>query len=181
MQKDCIYKKLIKDKLNIDDNNNNKAFSVVRGQWFLLHRYLAKTELNIMMPFKKSLYCKIFWRKGIIWPSDFQLISRSLIYLKFWITKYTNCARSSKSMLHFIRKGTNHLFLMHLFSTPWKHQKTVMFSGGEKGCIGKECLTLWMPRVYIYVLQWSTPWPKMFFTNNHGGIYTFWCCSLKYR
>ena len=99
-----MYKKLIKDKLNIDDNNNSKAFSVVRGQWFSLHRYLAKTELNIMMPFKKSLYYKIFWRKGIIWPSDFQLVSRSLIYLKFWITKYTNCARSSKSMLHFIRK-----------------------------------------------------------------------------
>ena len=102
-----MYKKLITDKLNIDDNNNSKAFSVMRSQWFSLHRYLAKAESNIMMSFKKSLYCKIFWRKGIIWPSGFQLVSRSLIYLKnlkFWITKYTNCAQSSKSMLHFIRK-----------------------------------------------------------------------------
>ena len=29
-------------------------------------------------------------------------------------------------------------------------------------------LTLWMPRAYIYVLQWSYLWPQMFFTNNHG-------------
>ena len=32
--------------------------------------------------------------------------------------------------------------------------------------------TLWMPRTYIYVLQWSSPWPQMFFRNNHGRIYT---------
>ena len=30
----------------------------------------------------------------------------------------------------------NHSFLMHPFSTPWKHQKT--FQGIEKGCIGNE-------------------------------------------
>ena len=35
-----------------------------------------------------------------------------------------------------------------------------------------EILTLWMSRAYIYILQWSSPWPQMFFTNNHGRIYT---------
>ena len=34
-----------------------------------------------------------------------------------------------------------------------------------------EILTLWMPRAYIYVLQWSSPSPQMFFTNNHGRVY----------
>ena len=41
----------------------------------------------------------------------------------------------------------------------------------------KRILTLWMPRAYIYVLQWSSPWPQMFFTNNHGRIYTSVGCS----
>ena len=39
-----------------------------------------------------------------------------------------------------------HLFPMHLFSTPWKHQKTVRFSnvfrGVEKVCTGNKCANI---------------------------------------
>ena len=47
-----------------------------------------------------------------------------------------------------------HLFPMHPFSTPWKHQKTdrICFQGVEKGCIGDKWVKEIMAR--IIVLRW---------------------------
>ena len=43
-----------------------------------------------------------------------------------------------------------HLFPIHPFSTPWKHQKNVRFSNvfrgwrEERGCIGNKCVKKWI-------------------------------------
>ena len=51
----------------------------------------------------------------------------------FWVFFQDTCI---------IRYTLTHLFPMHPFSKPWKHQKTLRFSdvfrGAEKGCIGKK-------------------------------------------
>ena len=63
---------------------------------------------------------------------------------------------------------------MHPFCTPWKHQKTVMFSGVEKGCIGNEwvkyyklTLLLLKARSSVWDNFWQLKalkkWWKMFF------------------
>ena len=58
----------------------------------------------------------------------------------------------------------NHSFLMHPFSTPWKHQKT--FQGIEKGCIGNESVKESFP-FYPFLLE--DPSVKFQFFNG-----TFW-------
>ena len=39
-------------------------------------------------------------------------------------------------LFNWVAEVLTHLFPVHLFSTPWKHQKTWCFQGVKKGCIG---------------------------------------------
>ena len=41
-----------------------------------------------------------------------------------------------------VANDLTHLFPMHPFSTPWKHQKADIFSQVEKGCIGSEWVNI---------------------------------------
>ena len=66
------------------------------------------------------------------------------------------------SRLKHLHASLTHSFPMHLFSSPWKHWKTLPFSGVAKGCIGNE-------------------WVKDMAKKSKLKLYVFGCLSLVVR
>ena len=64
-----------------------------------------------------------------------------------------------------------HLFPMHPFSTPWKHQKTARLLGVEKGCIRKEWVHISLPR--------NLPFDSDFRQRSHPLMIPLHCLWAK--
>ena len=139
--------------------------------WKLLFQLVTWQVLNMVLNTKQHfLWRKSFLHKTAIISTNFDWKkksqdNRSLLVLMLWfyfsfkssvfgrtrfllifaelhwrMTFFFLLRKEIWSRIHL--KHLTHSFSMHSFSTPWKHKKTVRFSGYfqgvEQGCIGKE-------------------------------------------
>ena len=75
-----------------------------------------------------------------------------------------------------VPSGTlSHLYSMHTFSTPWKHQKTIRKTI-EKGCIGNK----WIKWFYVGCECWHSPIPGTFCETRSKKTFLFWKCLVRH-
>ena len=125
---------------------------------------ISDTNLPILVR-KLAIHINVSWSHLRFTLISFNIVFSSTTQIDLWI--YQSFFTSFEDYIFF--QLLTHLFPMHSFSTPWKHQKTFRFSdvfkGVEKRCTGSKCVK------HTQELAFQTCIPLNLSTPVPGGIY----------
>ena len=114
---------ILKYEVNLETLLRLLSSTVLRNLRVTLFKKLMKLFIGKPNSSRPYLLNRFFWRRINIC----KLSSKSV--LANLLPKESLLFIIDQKLVHFlisVRIKLNHLFLMHPFSTPWKHQKTVM-------------------------------------------------------